>query len=67
MSVRGMIYKCNVCGKKTYKQGNYGIFVREPKDRVPFKKWDLCGNCFRSFIKVIKKQNEEITTKQQEE
>ena len=54
MSIRKVIYKCDVCGKETNKSGNYGIFVREPKDTIGYKKMDLCKKCYKDIETTIK-------------
>ena len=54
MSIRKTIYKCDVCGKETYKSGNYGIFVRKPEDSMAYKKIDLCKKCYKEIESIIK-------------
>ena len=57
MSIRRIIYKCDICSKETGKDGNYGIFIRNPGEDTPLKKYDLCKKCYKEINAIIKKQN----------
>ena len=51
------IYQCDRCKAKTTngRAEIYDLYIREPYDLHPRKRWHLCRRCFRLLEKTMEK------------
>jgi hypothetical protein len=53
--LRKIKYICDKCGVELEKKDDYGIFIRNPNEDTPLKKYDLCRKCYKEIHNEIKK------------